>query len=183
MRLSGQGAHTLLLAGLRGPSPVDCTGPSSKYHVLTEGIPLCASLTGDNRHYVTQFAAASKPGRTCVPGLAYAIRMCTRFERVRRISEAMPFDTLTPYPATNRANESNRNRQIELASGLTGAWDLAPTLVVAGHDESSPTRMLGELPGRLIGTKTSTAVGQSSRPYDLRGRTGSAAVHSHMASH
>jgi transposase len=39
-----------------GPSPVDRARPGSKHHVLTEsaGIPLCVSLTGGNRNYITQ---------------------------------------------------------------------------------------------------------------------------------
>ncbi|WP_218105384.1 IS5 family transposase [Micromonospora rhizosphaerae] len=39
-----------------GPSPVDRARPGSKHHVLTEGagIPLAVSLTGGNRHDVTQ---------------------------------------------------------------------------------------------------------------------------------
>jgi transposase len=39
-----------------GPSPVDRRKPGSKHHVITDagGIPLAASLTGGNRHDVTQ---------------------------------------------------------------------------------------------------------------------------------
>lgn len=39
-----------------GPSPVDRARPGSKHHVLTEGagIPLAATLSGGNRHDVTQ---------------------------------------------------------------------------------------------------------------------------------
>ncbi|MFD6693674.1 IS5 family transposase [Micromonospora sp. L5] len=39
-----------------GPSPVDRARPGSKHHILTEGagIPLAVSLTGGNRHDVTQ---------------------------------------------------------------------------------------------------------------------------------
>ncbi|TYC07385.1 transposase, partial [Micromonospora sp. MP36] len=39
-----------------GPSPVDRARPGSKHHVLTEGagIPLAVSLTGGNRHDVTE---------------------------------------------------------------------------------------------------------------------------------
>ncbi|MBM0201695.1 transposase [Micromonospora sp. STR1s_5] len=40
-----------------GPSPVDRRKPGSKHHVITDagGIPLAVSLTGSNRHDVTQF--------------------------------------------------------------------------------------------------------------------------------
>ncbi|MFE7116974.1 IS5 family transposase [Streptomyces sp. NPDC057654] len=43
------GAHT-------GPSPVDRARPGSKHHVIVDrhGIPLAVSLTGGNRHDVTQ---------------------------------------------------------------------------------------------------------------------------------
>jgi transposase len=39
-----------------GPSPVDRRKPGSKHHVITDagGIPLAVSLTGGNRHDVTQ---------------------------------------------------------------------------------------------------------------------------------
>ncbi len=39
-----------------GPSPVDRARPGSKHHILTEGggIPLTATLTGGNRHDITQ---------------------------------------------------------------------------------------------------------------------------------
>jgi hypothetical protein len=39
-----------------GPSPVDRAKPGSKHHVITEGagIPLAVTLTGGNRHDVTQ---------------------------------------------------------------------------------------------------------------------------------
>lgn len=50
-RTSGhsKGAHT-------GPSPVDRSRPGSKHHVIVDrhGTPLAVSLTGGNRHDVTQ---------------------------------------------------------------------------------------------------------------------------------
>ena len=41
-----------------GPSPVDRAKPGSKHHVITDasGIPLTSSVTGANRHDVTEFA-------------------------------------------------------------------------------------------------------------------------------
>lgn len=44
-----QGAHT-------GPSPVDRARPGSKHHLIVDGqgVPLAVTLTGGNRHDVTQ---------------------------------------------------------------------------------------------------------------------------------
>jgi hypothetical protein len=43
-----------------GPSPVDRARTGAKHHLITEalGIPLQASLTGGNRHDVTQLPQA-----------------------------------------------------------------------------------------------------------------------------
>ncbi|WP_318783759.1 IS5 family transposase [Plantactinospora soyae] len=52
------GSHVRALKGSpkTGPSPVDRRKPGSKHHVITDagGISLAASLTGGNRHDVTQ---------------------------------------------------------------------------------------------------------------------------------
>ncbi|WP_328414457.1 IS5 family transposase [Micromonospora sp. NBC_00389] len=52
------GSHVRALKGgpKTGPSPVDRRKPGSKHHVITDagGIPLAVSLTGGNRHDVTQ---------------------------------------------------------------------------------------------------------------------------------
>ncbi|MFD6639562.1 IS5 family transposase [Micromonospora chalcea] len=52
------GSHVRALKGgpKTGPSPVDRRKPGSKHHVVTDagGIPLAVSLTGGNRHDVTQ---------------------------------------------------------------------------------------------------------------------------------
>nr|WP_199236079.1 IS5 family transposase [Micromonospora sp. S4605] len=52
------GSHIRALKGgpKTGPSPVDRRRPGSKHHVITDagGIPLAATLTGGNRHDVTQ---------------------------------------------------------------------------------------------------------------------------------
>ncbi|MFF4879625.1 IS5 family transposase [Micromonospora sp. NPDC000668] len=52
------GSHVRALKGgpKTGPSPVDRRKPGSKHHVITDtgGIPLAVSLTGGNRHDITQ---------------------------------------------------------------------------------------------------------------------------------
>ncbi|MFG3208110.1 IS5 family transposase [Streptomyces sp. NPDC048192] len=52
------GSHVRALKGGRntGPSPVDRSRPGSKHHVIVDrhGTPLAVSLTGGNRHDVTQ---------------------------------------------------------------------------------------------------------------------------------
>lgn len=51
------GSHTRALKGAHvGPSPVDRGRPGSKHHVIVDrlGTPLAVSLTGGNRHDVTQ---------------------------------------------------------------------------------------------------------------------------------
>ncbi|MGK4598616.1 IS5 family transposase [Amycolatopsis sp. w19] len=57
-RAAVDGSHVRALKGGRktGPSPVDRARVGSKHHVITDGtgIPLAATLTGGNRHDVTQ---------------------------------------------------------------------------------------------------------------------------------
>ncbi|MGW8631954.1 IS5 family transposase [Streptomyces sp. NPDC055793] len=65
------GSHTRALKGAHvGPSPVDRGRPGSKHHVIVDrlGTPLAVSLTGGNRHDVTQLipllnAIPPDPGR------------------------------------------------------------------------------------------------------------------------
>lgn len=54
-------------SGKVGPSPVDRGRPGSKHHVLTDarGTPLCISLTGGNRHDITQLL----PLLTAIPSV------------------------------------------------------------------------------------------------------------------
>ncbi|WP_369809389.1 IS5 family transposase [Frankia sp. QA3] len=48
--------HALKGGGATGPSPVNRAHPGSKHHVITDasGVPLAATVTGGNRHDVTQ---------------------------------------------------------------------------------------------------------------------------------
>jgi transposase len=68
------GAHT-------GPSPVDRGRPGSKHHVIVDrhGTPLAVSLTGGNRHDVTQLMPLVQtiPFVACVAAREIAHDACT----------------------------------------------------------------------------------------------------------
>lgn len=138
-------------SGKVGPSPVDRGRPGSKHHVLTDasGTPLRVSLTGGNRHDVTQLLGAGAqraddPGQTRTATGVSPQPVCRPRLRPRQTPPIAP--RASHHPAHRPARTSPRFRARPDAVGRRSRDRLAARPPQTPHPLGNPRRHAQRLP-------------------------------------